>query len=481
MNHRMITYVVLWIIKIEGLFMLLPAAVGLIYGEYSEALVYFIMAAACFCLGHLGSLKRPKNTNIFQKEGFSAVALCWVVLSLFGAIPFVLTGEIPSYVDALFEIVSGFTTTGSSILTDVEAMSHASLFWRSFSIWLGGMGVLVFALMIMPVKNGSQMNLMKAESPGPDVSKFVPKVRDTAVLLYKIYVALTLVQIVCLLIAGMEVFDTFCITFATAGTGGFSVLNAGCATYTAVQQWIITIFMILFGINFSFYFYILCKRIGAAFRMEEVRAYIIIIVASAAIITINISSMYDNIADAIRDAAFQVGTIITTTGFATTDFNMWPALSKAILILLMFCGACAGSTGGGLKVSRVLMLAKSVRREVNSTLQPRRVENITIDGKVVGEKQRHSVNVYLAAFLLIFVISLLIVSIDGFSFETNFTAVATTINNVGPGMDMVGPTGNFSEFSILSKLVLIFDMLAGRLEILPMLTLLTPALWSKRS
>lgn len=481
MNHKMIRYIVLWILKIEGLFMLLPVIVGLIYAEYRETLIYLAVALICIAVGFFGTRKRPENTSIYKKEGFAAVALCWVVLSLFGAVPFVVTGEIPSYIDALFEIVSGFTTTGSSILTDVEALSHTSLFWRSFSIWMGGMGVLVFALIFMPVKDGSRVNLMIAESPGPEVSKLVPRVKDTALVLYKIYIMLTLAQILALLLAGMQIFDSFCITFATAGTGGFTVLASNCVAYTAVQQWIVTIFMILFGVNFSFYFFIICKKAGIALRMEEVRAYIIIILASVAAITVNIAHMYEAIGDAIRDAAFQVGSIITTTGFATTDFNFWPSFSKVILVMLMFCGACAGSTGGGLKVSRVVILIKSVKREIYGTIFPRRIKQIRFDGKVVSEKRSHSIAVYLSAFLAVFVISLIIVSIDGFSFESNFTAVATTINNVGPGLDMVGPMGNFSAYSPLSKLVLTFDMLAGRLEIFPMLILMSPVLWRERS
>ena len=481
MNHRMIRYIVLWILKIEGLFMLLPVLTGLIYAEYREALIYLLIAAICLAFGFIGTRKRPENTGIYKKEGFAAVALCWIVLSMFGALPFVVTGEIPFYIDALFEIVSGFTTTGSSILTDVEALSHTSLLWRSFSIWMGGMGVLVFALIFMPVKDGSRMNLMLAESPGPDVSKLVPRVKDTAVMLYKIYIVLTLAQIAALMLAGMQAFDSFCITFATAGTGGFSVLASSCAAYTALQQWIITIFMALFGVNFTFYFFIICKKAGIALRMEEVRGYVIIILASVAAITINIMHMYEAIGDAIRDAAFQVSSIITTTGLTTTNYDLWPTFSKTILVMLMFCGACAGSTGGGLKVSRVIILFRSVKKELYETLFQRRIKQIRFDGKVVSDKRLHTVNVYLAAFLMIFVISLIIVSIDGYSFESNFTAVATTINNVGPGLDMVGPVGSFAAYSPLSKIVLTFDMLAGRLEIFPMLILFSPVLWRERS
>lgn len=481
MNYRMVLYILLYTVRIEGLFMFLPCLIGLAYGEYSQTLVYLICACVCCLLGYLGTLKKPKDMRTYQKEGFAAVALAWIVLSIFGAMPFVITKEIPSFVDALFEIVSGFTTTGSSILPNVEVLSHTNLFWRSFSHWLGGMGVLVFALMLMPVKDGSHMNLMKAESPGPDVSKFVPKVKNTAMILYKIYIVMTLIEIGVLLLSGMHWFDTLCISMGAAGTGGFSILASGCATYTPLQQWLITIFMILFGVNFSFYYLLLCKKAGMALRMEEVRGYVLIILGSIAVITINIASMYESIGESLRHAAFQVGSIITTTGYATTDFNLWPSLSKTVLVLLMFCGACAGSTGGGLKVSRLIIMTRNVRREIYRTIHPRRVKTIRMDGKTISDSQRHSVTVYLAAFFLIFAVSLLIVSIDGFSFETNFTAIATTLNNIGPGMDMVGPYGSFAEFSNLSKLVMTFDMLAGRLEILPMLILITPAAWRRNS
>ncbi len=477
----MVSYILFWTVRVEGFFMLLPALIGLVHGEIHQMVVYLIAAGVCCGIGFLGTAFKPKSQLIYQKEGFAAVALCWIIISCFGAIPFVVLGEIPSYVDALFEIVSGFTTTGASIIPNVELLSHASLFWRSFSHWIGGMGVLVFALMLIPSREGSFMNLMKAESPGPDVSKFVPRVRNTAIILYKIYIGLTAAQIVILLISGMPWFDTVCISMGTAGTGGFAILASGCAAYTAVQQWIITVFMILFGVNFSFYYLILCKRVGIALRMEEVRRYILIILGAVLAITINIASYYQNIGDALRDAAFQVGSIITTTGYSTVDFNLWPALSKTILVVLMFCGACAGSTGGGLKVSRVILLARAVRRELYMTIHPRRIRTVQMDGKTVSSKQMHSVAVYISAFLLVFVASFIVVSLDGFSLETNFTAVAATINNIGPGLDMVGPASNFAAYGVLSKIVLIFDMLAGRLEILPMLLLVSPAVWRKRS
>ncbi len=479
MNYPMIRYILSWVLKVEGILMGLPCLTALIYGE-REGFRYLFWALLCFALGVAGSFRRPENTEIYRKDGFAAAALSWIVMSVFGAVPFMLTGEIPSFVDALFEIVSGFTTTGSSILSDVEALSHASLFWRSFSHWIGGMGVLVFILMLLPVRNGSQMNLMRAESPGPSVSKFVPRVRNTAILLYKIYILMTVTEILLLMLAGMQCFDSLCISFGSAGTGGFSVLNSGCATYTAAQQWIITIFVILFGVNFSFYYLILCKKAGAAFGMQEVRAYFLIIVAAAALITWNISGLYGSFSETLRQSAFQVGSIITTTGYATTDFNLWPELSKYILVLLMFIGSCAGSTGGGIKVSRILILMRTIRKELQSIAHPRSIKKIRMDGHEVEHETLRSINVFFITYMVIFAVSVLIISFDEFSFETNFTAVAATLNNIGPGMGDVGPMSNFGIYSPLSKVVMTFDMLAGRLELFPLLLLFCPSTWKRR-
>ena len=479
MNYAMIRYILAWVLKVEGALLSLPCIIALIYQE-KQGLIYIFCMAVCLAIGFLGTVKKPKNTEIYQKDGFASVAMAWVVMSLFGAVPFVLTREIPSFIDALFEIVSGFTTTGASILTDVEALSHTSLFWRSFSHWIGGMGVLVFILMLIPVKNGSQMNLMRAESPGPSVSKFVPRVRNTAILLYKIYISLTIVQIVILLITGLPWFDAMCISFGTAGTGGFGVLNASCGAYTSVQQWVIMIFMVLFGVNFTFYYLFLCKKAGAAIRMEEVKTYLLVILVAIGIITWNISSMYSSLSEALRHASFQVGSIITTTGFSTADFNLWPELSKYILILLMFIGACAGSTGGGIKVSRVLILLKTIRKELQGITHPRSVKKIKIDGHPVEHETMRSINVFFITYMVIFAISLLLISFNEFALETNFTAVAATLNNIGPGMDLVGPASNYAAFGGFSKAVLIFDMLAGRLELFPVLLLFCPSTWKKR-
>ena len=478
MNYPVIARVLSWLLCTEGVLLLLPCIISLIFGE-DQGMVYFALALVAIAGGLLTSRRRLPNKAIYQREGFVAVGLSWLLLSTYGALPFVLTGEIPSYVDALFEIVSGFTTTGSSILTDVEAMSHTSLFWRSFSHWIGGMGVLVFILMLIPGGEGTQMNLMRAESPGPDVSKFVPRVRNTAMVLYKIYLGMTLVQIALLACTGMNWFHNLCITFGTAGTGGFGILNDSCASYTPAQQWIITIFMIAFGVNFSFYYLFLLKKVGEAFRMEEVRTYIGIILAAGAAIALQIHGRFDTWEQTFRAAYFQVGSIITTTGFSTVDFDQWPSFSKAILLLLMIIGACAGSTGGGVKVSRVVLVCKSVKLELEQLLHPHGVQRVRMDGKLVDRQMLNSVFIFMITYFLIFAVSVLAISLDDFSFETNFSAVAATLNNIGPGLAGVGPAKNFSAYSDPAKLILTFDMLAGRLELLPMLILFYPKTWRK--
>lgn len=480
MNYAIVFRLLGYVLMIEGALLLLPAAASLVYGEWMVLGVFLLTAAVSAGIGYALHTIKPRSKVFYMREGFAATSLCWVFISVMGAVPFVLTGCIPNPVDALFETVSGFTTTGASILPAVEGLPNGILFWRSFTHWIGGMGVLVFILMLIPVKNGTQMNLMRAESPGPSVSKFVPRVRNTAILLYKIYIAMTAAQIVLLLISGMRGFDALCISFGSAGTGGFSVLNSGCASYTPLQQWIITVFVILFGVNFSFYYLVLCKKAGAAFGMQEVRAYILIVLASIGIITWNISSMYSGFPEALRQASFQVGSIITTTGYATTDFNLWPELSKYILVLLMFVGACAGSTGGGIKVSRILILFKTIRKELQSIAHPRSVKKIRMDGHPVEHEVLRSINVFFITYMVIFAISMLVISFDEFSMETNFTAVAATLNNIGPGMGDVGPMGNFGGYSMVSKAVLTFDMLAGRLELFPVLLLFCPSTWKKR-
>lgn len=477
MNGAMIIYILGQVLRIEGALMLPSFFVGLIYGE-KQGWAYLAMAAVCVVLGTLITIKRPQNTTIYLKEGCVSTALCWIVLSAFGAIPFVLTGEIPSFTDAMFETVSGFTTTGSSILTDVEAMSYSSLFWRSFTHWIGGMGVLVFLLAVLPMAGGSQFNLMKAESPGPSVGKLVPKVGSTARILYVIYFGLTVLEIVLLLLGGMPVFEAITHSFGTAGTGGFGVKADSIASYSPYLQWVITIFMILFGVNFNAYYFLFFGQLRKAFRMEEVRWYFIIILASTGIIFATLLGTYAPF-EALTHAAFQVGTIITTTGFATADFDQWSSLAKTVLVLLMFVGACAGSTGGGIKVSRILVFFKSSFREIGSYIHPRSVNRIKVEGRPVDHESIRSINVYLTAYMLIFCLSILLISIEGQDVITTFTSVAATINNIGPGLAVVGPTGNFSSFSIFSKWVLIFDMLAGRLELFPMLILSHPTIWKQ--
>ncbi len=479
MNGAMIIFILGYVLKIEGVLMLPSCLTALIYRE-REGLVFLACAALCLVAGQLLSFKKPKDTVFYLKDGCVATALSWLVLSAFGALPFVFTGEIPSFTDAMFETVSGFTTTGSSILTDVEALSHASAFWRSFTHWIGGMGVLVFLLAVLPLSGGSHFNLMRAESPGPSVGKLVPKVGATARILYLIYFVMTVIEIVLLILAGMPVFDSIVHSFGPAGTGGFGIKGDSIASYNVACQWIITVFMLLFGVNFNAYYYLVFGKMKKAFGMEEVRWYFIIVLAAIAIIFFNILGMYATPFEALTHSAFQVGTIITTTGYATTDFNLWPALSKGVLVLLMFIGACAGSTGGGIKVSRIVIMAKAVVREMNSYIHPKSIRNIKFEEKTVESETVRSILVYLATFMFIFCISILLIALENKDMVTTFTSVAATINNIGPGLEVVGPTGNFADFTDLSKWVFIFDMLAGRLELFPMLILFHPGLWKEQ-
>ena len=478
MNFRIIAYIVGWVCNFQAAFMLLPFFTALIYHE-REFSSFLIAMAVCLVIGIPLTLKKPKNKVFYTKDGCVAVALSWVALCVFGALPFVVSGYIPHPVDALFETVSGFTTTGSSILTDVEVLPHCVLIWRSFTHWIGGMGVLVFLLSLLPLTGGYHMNLMKAESPGPSVSKLVPKVQSTAKILYTIYFGMTLAQIVLLLIGKVPLFDTLCITFGTAGTGGFGIVNDSIGSYSTYCQVVTTIFMILFGVNFSVYYLILTKKFRQAFKYEEVRYYFGIIIASILIITFNTVHLFRTVLVAFQQVAFQVASIITTTGFSSTDFNQWPALSKTVLVLLMFVGACAGSTGGGIKVSRILILCKAAKKEFQLYLHPNAVKKIKMDNKIISHEILRSTNIYISVYLLIFAASVLLIAIDNFDLITNFTAVAATLNNIGPGFEIAGPMGNFSSFSYLSKSVLIFDMLAGRLEIFPLLLLFFKDTWKR--
>ena len=479
MNAKSIRYILGWILNIEALLMLLPVATAVFYRE-EEGIAYALVVAVCAAVGALLTYKKPKNPGFYAKEGFVCTALGWILMSVFGCLPFMLTDEIPSFIDALFEMVSGFTTTGASVVVNVEALSHCTNMWRCFSHWIGGMGILVFLLAVLPLVGGSNMQLMKAESPGPSVGKLVPKVRFTARILYVLYVALTLLQVLVMLMGGMTLYEALCTSFGTAGTGGFGIYGDSIARFSPFLQWAITVFMIAFGVNFNFYYLMLCKKGKAAISSQEVRAYILIILLAGGVISWNTYPMYHSIGETVRTAFFQVGSIITTTGYSTTDFDLWPELSKCILVMLMFIGACAGSTGGGIKVSRILILLKTVKKELGSIVHPRSIKRIRFDDHPVEHEVLRAINVFLIVYLVIYSFSMLIISVDGFSFETNFTAVAATLNNIGPGLDLVGPTSNFFGYGPVSKLILIFDMLAGRLELFPMLILFYPSTWKKR-
>lgn len=478
MNRAIIRYILGSVLKIEAALMLLPCIVAVLYKE-QEGFSFLLVAILSGVLGIIMTLNNPKNHQFYLKEGCIITSLSWILLSIVGAVPFVLTGEIPSFTDALFETISGFTTTGASILSDVEVLSYTSLFWRSFTHWIGGMGVLVFLMAIVPLSGGSNIHLMKAESPGPTVGKLVPKMKYTARLLYLIYFGLTITEIILLLIGGMPLFDSMTITFGSVGTGGFGIKNSSCADYSPYLQWVITIFMILSGINFNAYYLIIFKQFKKAFSMEEVRAYLGIIFTATGIIFIELIRSSTGIFEALTHALFQVGSIITTTGYATADFNEWTEVSRTILVLLMFIGACAGSTGGGIKVSRFITVFKTVFKEINSYIHPRSIKKIKMDGKPIDHETMRATNVYFITFLSLFILSLFVISFEEKDLITNFTAVAATINNIGPGLEMVGPTQNFAHFSPLSKYVLMFDMLAGRLELFPMLLLFVPTIWKE--
>lgn len=480
MNYRVVAYILGWVLNIEAGLMMLPFIVAIIYGEINKGMSFVWVALGSVLVGTLLVIKKPKDTNFYLKEGFVTVALSWIMMSVVGALPFVINGDIPHFVDAFFETVSGFTTTGASILSDVEALAQCSLFWRSFTHWIGGMGVLVFLLAIIPMAGGTHMNLMKAESPGPSVGKIVPKVKNNAIFLYGIYVALTVIMVIFLIAGGMSLFESLCTAFGTAGTGGFGIRNDSLVSVSPYIQWVVTIFMILFGVNFGVYFLIVTGRFKQALKHEEARAYLAIIFVAAAIMFIDLRDIIKVTGEAIRHIFFQIGSIITTTGFSSTDFDMWPETSRTILVLLMFIGACAGSTGGGIKVARIVILFKTFVKEIISFLHPRSVKKVKIEGKVVEHETLRATNVYFATFMLLFVSSILLISFEGYDMVTNFTAVAATINNIGPGLSMVGPTGNFAFFSDFSKLVLCFDMLAGRLELFPLLLLFCPSVWKPK-
>lgn len=476
MNRSMIVYVLGTVLRLEGLFLLIPCICSLIYQEH-EGLAFFTVAVLAMVLGYVSTRNKPEDNSFFLREGCVTTALSWIILSVIGSLPFVLTNEIPSIINAIFETASGFTTTGASILLDVESMSHTALLWRSFTHWIGGMGVLVFLLAVIPLSGGGSVNLMRAESPGPSVGKLVPKIRSTATILYQIYIALTLSMLILLIIFGMPVFDAICTAFGTAGTGGFGVRSDSLAGYSIQLQWITTVFMILFGVNFNAYFFLLLKEYKKAFSISEVKAYFLVIISAVTVITINILNTCHGVFDAITKSSFQVASIITTTGFSTVDFDKWPDLSRSILVMLMFIGACAGSTGGGTKISRILILGKVIRKELFSYNHPKGVKHIKMDDRVIDDTTIRGVFAYFCAYGLIFVVSALCLYVQGADLISGFTAVAATLNNIGPGLGEVGPSANFDAFPVFSKIILTLDMIAGRLELFPMLVLISPQTW----
>lgn len=480
MNFSMVIYILGWILNLQAGFMMVPALTALIYGE-KEGLCFVIIAAALLVIGIPCVLFKPKNRRMRAREGFVIVAFAWIILSLTGAIPYRVTGAVPTYVDALFETVSGYTTTGASVLADAGALNHCLDIWHCFTVWVGGMGILVFMLAVLPLTGGNSLHIMRAESPGPVVGKILPHMRDTAKALYMIYIGLTLTEMVVLRIVGLSIFDSICMSFSNAGTGGFGVLSDGTMGYTAVQQIVLTVFMYVFAINFSIYFLILTGRIKDALKNEELRVYLGIVLIAVLTITFNIKSQYNgSFGTALRHSAFQVATVTSTTGYASTDFNTWPLLSKTLLVILMFMGACAGSTCGGMKVSRYIIMTKNYFREMNSYVRPNRVHLVKMDGKRVDENTIRGVSNYFYAYILFFAASLILISIqNNTDLTTNFTAVTACLNNIGPGLGSVGPAASYIHLSNLQKVVLTVDMLTGRLELYPILVLGLPATWRK--
>lgn len=479
MNKQMIRYVLGLVLLIEGALLLLPLAVALLYREASW--IYFIATiGVCLALGGCMTLRKPQRRALFPKDGFVIAALSWIVISLVGALPFCLSGQIPRYIDALFEMISGFTTTGSSILTQVEALDHGMLFWRSFSHWVGGMGILVFMLALLPAMGGATIHILRAKSPGPSVGKVVPKIRDSAKITYEIYLALTVLLVILYLAGGMSLFDSLCIAFGTAGTGGFAVRTSSCAEYSPYIQTVTTIFMILFGVNFTVYFLLLQRKFRQALRSSELWTYLGVILVATLAISLNIFRSMSSFGQAFHHAAFTVSSLITTTGYGTVDFNLWPEFSRVILCFLMVMGACAGSTGGGFKVSRIVILCRYANNELKRLIHPRTVNVVQVDGKQISRETVHGVLVYTLFYIFIAMASMLLISLDNFDASTTVSSVLATLNNIGPGLGAVGPAASFAGLSDLSKAVLCLDMLAGRLEIFPLLVLLLPSTWAKK-
>lgn len=477
----MIFYVAGQIIKLEAVLMLLPLACALIYGETRCALSFAVtIAAALIGACAITAATGKADRTIYAREGFIICAFAWIAMSAIGAVPFVLSGDIPSYTNAFFETVSGFTTTGASILDNPEVLSHGALFWRSFTHWIGGMGVLVLMMALIPNNNDRSIHIMRAEMPGPKVDKIVPRVRNSAKILYLIYIVMTLVQVAFLLAGGMSFFESIIYTFGTAGTGGFGIRGDSVGGYSPYIQWVITIFMLFFGVNFNLYYLILARKVRQAMRSEELWFYLSVVFVSTAFIAVNVADRYPTVGETVRQAAFQVSSIITTTGFSTTDFNLWPGFSKTVLLLLMFIGGCAGSTAGGLKVSRVVILGKIIKRELNLLVHPRSVAAVKLDGKRIDETTQSGVCSYFALYAILFAVIFLLLSLEPFDLETNLSAVAACFNNIGPGFSSVGPMSNFGAYSGWAKYLLSAAMLLGRLEIYPLLLTFTPSTWVKK-
>ena len=482
MNKRMVFNIIRKLMLVEGILLLLPMLVAVIYREGSWT-SFAMVAAGLILLGGIGFHKQPADQNIYAKDGLMIVGLAWVFWSLCGALPFVISGAIPNYIDAVFETASGFTTTGSSILTEIQTLPKGILFWRSFTHWIGGMGVLVFVMAILPLAKERNMYIMKAEVPGPTVGKLVPKANETAKILYALYIGLTLLEAALLMFGGMSFYNAICHSMATAGTGGFSTLNASIGGFHSPYiEWVCTVFMILFGVNFNLYYLIFLRRFKPVFKNEELRVYLLIFLVLTGIIAVNINGLYDDFGTSVRQSGFTVASIMSTTGFVSTDYLQWPLFSQHLLLILMFCGACAGSTGGGLKIVRLILIGKLVKRDLRKIARPRLVSSIRVDGAVVDEDTLKGIYTYLMVFVVILAFSTAIVALDGYDITTTFSGVVTCINNVGPAMGVLnGPSGNFYAFSPLAKIVLTIDMLVGRLEIFPMLMLFMPSLWRKKT
>ncbi|MBE6912572.1 MAG: TrkH family potassium uptake protein [Ruminococcaceae bacterium] len=478
MNTKLVLKLNGYILLFDVFAMVLPLIVAGIYKE-STGMAFLPVMLLCLAVAIPLIRIKPQKRDLFAREGLVTVALAWIIMSFVGGLPFFFSREIPNLIDCFFESASGFTTTGATILTDIEAMSKCMLFWRSFTHWIGGMGVLMFVLAIAPLAGGNNMQLIRAESPGPQVEKLLPKANSTAKVLYGMYIGLTVLQVIFLMFGNMPLFDALTTAFGTAGTGGFAIKSSSMGGYSQYTQIVVTVFMLLFSVNFNIYFFIIAKKFSSIWKNEELRAFAIIVFASIALITLNTVQLFENLGGAIHHSSFAVATIISTSGFSTVDFNTWPDFSKTLLVVLMFIGACAGSTGGGIKVSRILIMFKSLKREFFVLIHPRSVKTIRISGKKIDDETVKKVNSYMICYILLFFISFLIISFDNFGFETNFTAVAATLNNIGPGLGAVGPAGNFAAFSPLSKIVFAIDMICGRLELFPILILFLPHTWKK--